>query len=230
LTKTEKCKLRKIERDVLWKAQADKAAQDELLRTVPKYQTMASTANDPAQTGPAPEGVMAIERAARLASEHANAQLRQRNVELQRRAAISERVASVVDAHPMSGHLIIAASGVGLVAPIELSCPTVLSRWAQWVEEQVGTRRKTASLLDREWTGPCCARRSFSLRLAERSLFEKAAPAPPRRRSATRSRFHALWCMVRAAASDMAPQPHSSRRLATAMLTITPKLQSSVSE
>jgi hypothetical protein len=57
---------------VLWKAQADKAAQDELLRTVPKYQTMASTANDPAQTGPAPEGVMAIERAARLASEHAN--------------------------------------------------------------------------------------------------------------------------------------------------------------
>ena len=152
LTKTEKCKLRKTERDVLWKAQADKAAQDELLRTVPKYQTMASTANDPAQTGPAPEGVMAIERAARLASEHANAQLRQRNVELQRRAAISERVASVVDAHPMSGHLIIAASGVGLVAPIELSCPTVLSRWAQWVEEQVGTRRKTASVLYREWT------------------------------------------------------------------------------
>ena len=141
-----------MERDVLWKAHADKAAQDELLRTVPKYQTMASTANDPAQTGPAPEGVMAIERAARLASEHANAQLRQRNVELQRRAAISERVASVVDAHPMSGHLIIAASGVGLVAPIELSCPTVLSRWAQWVEEQVGTRRKTASLLYREWT------------------------------------------------------------------------------
>ena len=60
------------------------------------------------------------------------------------RAAIQDGGVSVVDAprdaHPMSGHLIIAASGVGLVAPIELSCPTVLSRWAQWVKEQVGTR------------------------------------------------------------------------------------------
>ena len=139
-----------MERDRIWEAQEGKAAQEELLRTVPKHQTMA-IANDPAQIGHAPEGVMAMERAARLASEEANAELRQRNVTLLRRAAIQDGGVSVVDAHPMSGHLIIAASGVGLVAPIELSCPTVLSRWAQWVEEQVGTRRKTASKLYREW-------------------------------------------------------------------------------
>jgi hypothetical protein len=46
---------------------------------LPKHQTMAIT-NDPSQIGPAPEGVMAMERAARLASKQTNAELRQRNV------------------------------------------------------------------------------------------------------------------------------------------------------